>query len=91
MIYLLQSGRCACGGSVSSRADKAVGAVMQQIADWIEKLDLSQYAQCFAENKIDVSVLPHLTDEDVISAYQKCVAMPATDGSSDEEALQSGR
>src|SRR6202030_2876249 len=38
---------------------------MQQIADWLEKLDLGQYAQRFAENGIDVSVLHHLTDEDL--------------------------
>ena len=38
---------------------------MQQIADWLEKLDLGQYAQRFAENDIDVSVLPHLTDADL--------------------------
>src|ERR1700674_4461355 len=38
---------------------------MQQIADWLEKLDMSEYAERFAENKIDVSVLPHLTDEDL--------------------------
>jgi class 3 adenylate cyclase len=37
---------------------------MQQIADWLEKLGLEQYAQRFAENAIDVSVLPELTDED---------------------------
>ncbi len=37
---------------------------MQQIADWLEKLGLWQYAQTFAENEIDVSVLPHLTDQD---------------------------
>jgi class 3 adenylate cyclase/tetratricopeptide (TPR) repeat protein len=37
---------------------------MQQIADWLEKLGLAQYAQRFAENAIDVSVLPELTDED---------------------------
>ena len=36
-----------------------------QIADWLGKLDLSQYAQLFAENEIDVSVLPHLTDQDL--------------------------
>ncbi len=30
---------------------------MQQIADWLEKLGLSEYAQRFAENGIDVSVL----------------------------------
>ena len=38
---------------------------MQQIADWLEKLGLGQYAQTFAENEIDVSVLPHLTDQDL--------------------------
>jgi class 3 adenylate cyclase len=38
---------------------------MQQIADWLEKLDLGQYAARFAENEIDVSVLPHLTDQDL--------------------------
>jgi class 3 adenylate cyclase len=42
-----------------------VGAAMQQIADWLEKLDLGQYAQRFAENEVDVSVLRHLTDEDL--------------------------
>ena len=31
---------------------------MQQIADWLEKLGMSEYAQRFAENGIDVSVLP---------------------------------
>jgi len=38
---------------------------MQQIADWLEQLGMSEYAQCFADNKIDVSVLPHLTDQDL--------------------------
>ena len=38
---------------------------MQQISDWLEKLDLGQYAERFAENEIDVSVLPHLTDKDL--------------------------
>ena len=38
---------------------------MQQIADWLEKLNLRQYAQRFAENDIDVSVLRHLTDADL--------------------------
>jgi hypothetical protein len=34
-------------------------------ADWLEKLGMSEYAQRFAENKIDVSVLRHLTDQDL--------------------------
>ena len=38
---------------------------MQQIADWLEKLGMSEYAQRFAENEIDVSVLRHLTDQDL--------------------------
>jgi hypothetical protein len=36
---------------------------MQQIADWLEKLGMSEYAQRFAENRIDVSILPELTDQ----------------------------
>ncbi len=38
---------------------------MQQIADWLEKLGMSEYGQRFAENKIDVSVLCHLSDQDL--------------------------
>ena len=38
---------------------------MQQIAEWLEKLGMSEYAQRFAENGIDFSVLAHLTDQDL--------------------------
>jgi class 3 adenylate cyclase len=38
---------------------------MQEIADWLTKLGLPEYAGAFAENGIDVSVLPHLTDQDL--------------------------
>jgi len=38
-------------------------AAMQQVADWLEKLGLGQYAQRFAENDIGFSVLPDLTDQ----------------------------
>ncbi|WP_213288773.1 adenylate/guanylate cyclase domain-containing protein [Bradyrhizobium sp. sGM-13] len=37
---------------------------MQQIADWLEKLGLGQYALRFAENGIDIGILPELTDQD---------------------------
>jgi class 3 adenylate cyclase/tetratricopeptide (TPR) repeat protein len=37
---------------------------MQQIADWLEKLGLGQYALRFAENGIDLGVLAELTDQD---------------------------
>ena len=36
---------------------------VQQIADWLEKLGMSEYAQSFAENDIDMAVLPDLTDQ----------------------------
>jgi class 3 adenylate cyclase len=38
---------------------------MQQIADWLQKLGLGQYAQRFAENDISFVILPHLTDQDL--------------------------
>ena len=42
-----------------------MGRPVEQIAVWLEKLGLGQYAKLFAENDIDVSVLPHLTDQDL--------------------------
>jgi class 3 adenylate cyclase/predicted ATPase len=36
---------------------------MQQITDWLHNLGMSEYTQCFAENRIDFSVLPDLTDQ----------------------------
>jgi hypothetical protein len=38
---------------------------MQQIADWLEKLGLSEYAQRFIENDIDSTILGDLTDQDL--------------------------
>ena len=38
---------------------------MQRVAEWLEKLGMSEYAQRFAENRIDFSVLPDLTDHDL--------------------------
>src|SRR6516162_7249234 len=38
---------------------------MQQIAGWLEKLGLGQYAQRFAENDIDFDILSDLTDQDL--------------------------
>src|SRR6516164_4232040 len=36
---------------------------MPEIADWLNQLGMSEYAQRFAENRIDFSVLPDLTDQ----------------------------
>jgi class 3 adenylate cyclase len=38
---------------------------MQQIAEWLEKLGMSEYAELFVANRIDLSVLPELTDQDL--------------------------
>ena len=38
---------------------------MQQVADWLKKLRMSEYAQRFAENGISVAALRHLTDQDL--------------------------
>ena len=38
---------------------------MRTIAEWLASLGLSEYAQRFAENYVDASVLPDLTDQDL--------------------------
>jgi class 3 adenylate cyclase/tRNA A37 threonylcarbamoyladenosine biosynthesis protein TsaE len=42
-----------------------MGAGMQEIAQWLEKLGLGQYAQRFGENDIDLPILSDLTDQDL--------------------------
>jgi class 3 adenylate cyclase/predicted ATPase len=48
-----------------SNHDEIVGVAMQEIADWLEKLGMSQYTQRFAENDVDVRALRYLTDQDL--------------------------
>ena len=38
---------------------------MQQMAEWLQKLGMPEYAERFAENRIDFSVLRDLTDQDL--------------------------
>jgi class 3 adenylate cyclase/predicted ATPase len=38
---------------------------MQQIADWLKKLGMSQYTERFVENGIETDVLSELTDQDL--------------------------
>src|SRR5262249_35637324 len=40
-------------------------AAMQQIADWLKKLGLSEYTQRFADNAVDLSVIRDLTEQDL--------------------------
>src|SRR5262249_38938512 len=49
----------------SSSQNKSVGRTrMAEIGDWLKALGMSEYAERFAENGIDISVLRHLTDQD---------------------------
>jgi hypothetical protein len=38
---------------------------MPEVVDWLKTLGMSEYAERFAENRIDLSVLPDLTDQDL--------------------------
>ena len=38
---------------------------MQEIADWLKKLGMSEYSQRFVDNGINLAALPHLTDQDL--------------------------
>jgi hypothetical protein len=48
---------------------------MQQIADWLQKLGLGQYAQRFAEKGIDLSVLHYLVFITVQGWYRNPAAL----------------
>ena len=37
----------------------------QEVEQWLAKLGMSEYAERFAENRIDFTVLPDLTDQDL--------------------------
>jgi hypothetical protein len=45
------------------RITTTLAIAMQQIADWLKKLGMSEYAERFGENDIDMTVLPDLTDQ----------------------------
>ena len=55
---------CPSGGSRSINS-AGRGAVMQEVEQWPAKLGMSEYAERFAENRIDFGVLPDLTDQDL--------------------------
>jgi SAM domain (Sterile alpha motif) len=38
---------------------------MQDLAQWLEELGMSEYSQRFAENDIDFAILVELTDQDL--------------------------
>jgi class 3 adenylate cyclase len=55
---------------------------MQQIADWLKKLGMSEYTDRFVENHIDESIIRELTDQDlkdlgVVSLGHRCKLLRA--------------
>ena len=38
---------------------------MSTVRDWLTSLDLSEYGDRFEENRIDLEILPDLTDQDL--------------------------
>ena len=38
---------------------------MPEVVDWLKMLGMSEYAERFAENKINLSALRYLTDQDL--------------------------
>ena len=68
-----------CDGRKLSSADHGPLVAMQQIADWLKTLGLTQYAQAFADNDIDFSVLGYLTDQDLEISFKRdssCAQLP---------------
>jgi DNA-directed RNA polymerase subunit N (RpoN/RPB10) len=56
--------------------DRTLVAAMQQIADWLKKLGMDEYVQRFVENRVDLRVLPDLTDQD-LEKLGSCSAIAA--------------
>src|SRR5262249_44804886 len=54
------------GFAVGAAAQGAfLGSAMRGIAEWLASIGLSEHAQCFADNAIDLSVVRDLTEQDL--------------------------
>ena len=51
---------------------------MMTIADWLSQVGMHEYAQCFAENGIELDILSELTDQDLekIGVTTLCARLP---------------
>jgi hypothetical protein len=63
LIMLSWTFRCKLSSQTRSAPTGPLLAAVQQIAEWLKKLAMSEYAERFVENKIDISVLPDLTEQ----------------------------
>ena len=58
-------GSVAAGGARAAAALRPTGSAMKGVAEWLSLIGLSEYAQRFADNAIDLSVLRDLTEQDL--------------------------
>ena len=63
---------------------------MRDVAEWLERLGLAQHAALFADNAVDLRVLPHLTEEDLrelgLPLGHRRILLAAIAGLGDKEA-----
>src|SRR5262249_16047394 len=52
-------------GARATMARRSRGSDMNGVADWLASIGLSEYAQRFADNAIDLSVICDLTEQDL--------------------------
>jgi hypothetical protein len=64
-VWIHYPRRVGINSVVRGRKAQATAVAMQQIGDWLEKLGMSEYTQSFVENRVDLTVLPDLTDQDL--------------------------
>src|SRR4029077_7469202 len=60
-----RGGGVAARGASAATARRPTGNAMKGIAEWLASIGLSEYAQRFAENAIDLSVVRDLTEQDL--------------------------
>src|SRR5262249_41685791 len=60
-----RGGRVAARGARAALARRSAGSGMKGIAEWLASIGLSEYAQRFTDNGIDLSVIRDLTEQDL--------------------------
>src|SRR5215831_11234968 len=60
-----RGGSVAARGARAAEACRSTGSAMKGVAEWLASIGLSEYAQRFADNAIDLSVIRDLTEQDL--------------------------
>ncbi len=51
---------------------------MTDVRQWLDALDLGQYAETFTENQVDGAVLSHLTEHKILATVRWCHTPPTS-------------